>query len=93
VVNGKMDLIPHARRVGGLLYTAQGSNNYKLVTFTSRMKLHGEWGPRLRRSVCRGWSRLPWHSYWLPGVLGTDMDDAREGSWGCCFVVLSLLGR
>jgi hypothetical protein len=32
VVKGEMDLVPPARRVGGLLYTAQRSANFGLVT-------------------------------------------------------------
>jgi hypothetical protein len=32
-------------------------------------------------------------SSWLPGVLGIEVDDAREGSWGRCCEALILLGR
>jgi hypothetical protein len=36
---------------------------------------------------------LPWCSSGLPGILGTEVDDAREGSWSQCYEVLVLLGR
>jgi hypothetical protein len=48
--------------------------------------------PRLRRSVCRGWIEHPKYSLWLPGVLGAEVDDAREGSWSRCCEALALLG-
>jgi hypothetical protein len=64
-----MDLVPPARRVGGLLSTAESLDNYELVTLTFKSKLHGQWGHRLRRSVRRGRLGLPWRSSWLPGVL------------------------
>jgi hypothetical protein len=47
----------------------QRLDNYRLVTFTFGRKLHGQWGPRLRRSVRSGWIELPWHSSGLSGVL------------------------
>jgi hypothetical protein len=70
----------------------QRSDNYGLVTFTSRIKLHSQWSPRLRRLVCRGWTGLPWCSSWFPGIPGTEVDDARDDSWRCCFTALALLG-
>jgi hypothetical protein len=69
MVKGQMDLVPPTRRVESLLLTMQQSDNYKLVTFTFGSKLHGQWGPRLKRSVRRGRSGLPWRSSWLLGVL------------------------
>jgi hypothetical protein len=45
------------------------SDNYGQVTFTFGSKLHGQWGPRLKRSVRSGWTELPWHSSGLSGVL------------------------
>jgi hypothetical protein len=45
------------------------------------------------RSVRRGRTGLLGHSSWLPGVLGTEVDDAREGSWSRRCEVLALLGR
>jgi hypothetical protein len=65
-----------------------GLNNYRLVTFTLRIKLHGQWGHRLRRSVRRGWIGLPGRSSWLPGV---EVDDARDGSLRRCFTTSALL--
>jgi hypothetical protein len=47
----------------------QWLNNYKIITITSGIILHGQWGPRLRRSVRRSWSGLPWRSSWLLGIL------------------------
>jgi hypothetical protein len=46
----------------------QRPDDYRLVTFIFGSKLHGQWGPRLRRSVRSGWIELPWHSSGLPGV-------------------------
>jgi hypothetical protein len=31
-----------------------GSDTYELVTFTLESKLHGQWGPRLKRMIHRG---------------------------------------
>jgi hypothetical protein len=42
------------------------------------IKLHGQWGPRLRRSVHRGWTKLLRHSSSLSGA---EVEDARDGSW------------
>jgi hypothetical protein len=53
--------------VVGLLWTSY---------FTSRIKLHGQGAPRLRRLVRRGWTRLPLHSSWLPGA---EVDDDWDG--------------
>jgi hypothetical protein len=47
----------------------QRSDNYILVTFTFGSKLRSQWGPRLRRSVRRGWAELPKYSPWLPSIL------------------------
>jgi hypothetical protein len=44
-------------------------DNYGPITFTFGSKLHSEWGPRLRRSVHSGWTKVPWHSSGLPSVL------------------------
>jgi hypothetical protein len=44
-------------------------NNYRLITFTFESKLHGQWGPELRRSVRRVWTKLPRNSHWLLDVL------------------------
>jgi hypothetical protein len=76
-------------RVGGLLEYAQWSDNYGLVTFTFRIKLQGQWGPRLRRSIHRGWIGLPKRSSWL---LSTEVDDSRDGYLRHCFTTLALLG-
>jgi hypothetical protein len=38
--------------------------------------------PYLRRLVRRGQLKLPWCSSWLPGVLGAEVDDAQNDSWG-----------
>jgi hypothetical protein len=37
-------------------------------------------------------SLAPRHSSWLPGVLGIEVDDTREGSWSRCSEALALLG-
>jgi hypothetical protein len=56
--------------------------------FTTRVKLHGQWGPRLEISVRSGWIRLLECLSWIPGV---DVAGAWDGSWGClCFAVLYL---
>jgi hypothetical protein len=39
-----------------------------------------------------GWG-LPWCSCQFQGVLGTETDGAREGSWSRCCEELSLLGH
>jgi hypothetical protein len=70
----------------------QWSDNYKLISFIFGSKLHGQWDPRLRRSVRRGRLGLPCHSHWFQGVLNAEVDDAREGSWSRCREVLALLG-
>jgi hypothetical protein len=44
-------------------------DNYDLVTFTSSIGLHGQWGPRLRWSIRRGWTGLHRCSSGLLGVL------------------------
>jgi hypothetical protein len=56
-----------------LLYTVRRPDNYELIAFTSRGKLHGQWGPRLRRSVPRGWLGLPWYSSWLLSGLDAEV--------------------
>jgi hypothetical protein len=73
-------------------------DNYELVTFKFGSKLHGQWGPRLRRSIHSGCIELPWHSSGLPGcsswflgILGTEVDDAWDGSWRHCFAMLVYL--
>jgi hypothetical protein len=45
------------------------SDNYGLVTFTSSIELHGQWGPSLRRSGHKGLTGLPRSSSGLLGVL------------------------
>jgi hypothetical protein len=60
------------RLLGGLLV--------KVGYFTNRVKLHGQWGPRLDTLVHRGWIDLAGCSYWL---LGTEVAYARDGSWSC----------
>jgi hypothetical protein len=47
----------------------QRSDNYELHTFTARIELHGQWGPRLRKSVHRGCTEFLKHSSCLPGIL------------------------
>jgi hypothetical protein len=37
--------------------------------FTSMIELHGQWGPRLRRLVSRGWTWLPGCSSGPPSIL------------------------
>jgi hypothetical protein len=59
--------------------------------FTTRVKLHGQWGPRLEISVCRGWTGLPECCSWL---LGIEVASVRDGSWSCrCFTSLYLAGK
>jgi hypothetical protein len=36
--------------------------------FTTRVKLHGRWDPKLETSVHRGWIGLLEHSSWLKGA-------------------------
>jgi hypothetical protein len=47
----------------------QWSDNYGLVTFTSRNELHDRWGPSLRRLVHRGWTGHLGCSSGPPGIL------------------------
>jgi hypothetical protein len=49
-------------------------NNYGLVTFIFRIKVHDQWGSKLRRSVRTGWTGPPEHSSWLPGILGAEVE-------------------
>jgi hypothetical protein len=46
--------------------------------FTIRVKLHDQWGQRLRISIRRGWTGLPGRSSSLPGA---KVEGARDGSW------------
>jgi hypothetical protein len=65
---------------------------YKTPTtsyFASMIKLDGQWDPRLRKSVHRGWIGLPGHSSWLPSV---EVDDAHDGFWRRCFMASALHG-
>jgi hypothetical protein len=45
--------------------------------FTTRIKLHGQWGPRLEMSVHSGWIRL---SDCSSRLLGADVAGARDSS-------------
>jgi hypothetical protein len=65
-----------------------GYKTPKTSYFTSMIKLYGQWDPRLRKSVDRGWTGLLGRSSWLPSA---EMDDARDGFWRHCFVALTLL--
>jgi hypothetical protein len=58
------------------------SDNYELVTFTFGGKLHGQWGLKMRRSVraTLPFFLAPGCSSWFPGILSTEVDDARDSS-------------
>jgi hypothetical protein len=65
-------------RVEGLLYTWKWLDNYELVTVTFTRRLHGQWGPMLRRSIHIGrlgasgvFLMLRWMT--LEKVLGVDV--------------------
>jgi hypothetical protein len=51
------------------------SDNYELITFTSRSKLHGQWGPKQRRVVHRGRLGLPWPSHLFQSVPDAEVDE------------------
>jgi hypothetical protein len=44
--------------------------------FTTRIKLHGQWGPRLKTSIHRGWLRLLGSRVLMWMVPGTVLGDA-----------------
>jgi hypothetical protein len=67
----------------------QRPDNYGLVTFTSKIILHGQWDPRLRMLICRGWTGLPGCSSRL---LRAEVYDAQDDSWSHCFMPSALLG-
>jgi hypothetical protein len=48
--------------------------------FTTRVKLHGQWGPRLETLIHCCWIRIPDCSSWLSCA---DVAGARDGSWSC----------
>jgi hypothetical protein len=54
------------------------SGNYELITIIS--EVHGQWGPKQRRSIRHGRLGIPWPSYLFWGVPDTEVDDARESS-------------
>jgi hypothetical protein len=59
--------------------------NYKLVTFTSRIKLHDKWAPV-------GEGRLVEDGLGILDILDAEVDDARDGPRRHFFTASALLG-